>query len=76
MHMTVAKYMTIVGKAVELAGIMPEINKLNITIERRIVISTRDDILVKMCHQLTMKISYVESTFHHCPVARESQVQS
>jgi C-terminal processing protease CtpA/Prc len=38
-HITVAKYITIVGKAVELAGIMPEINKLNITIERRIVIS-------------------------------------
>jgi C-terminal processing protease CtpA/Prc len=38
-HITVAKYITIVGNAVELAGIMPEINKLNITIERRIVIS-------------------------------------
>ena len=39
MHMTVVKYMTIVGNAVELAGIMPEIKKLNITIERRMVIS-------------------------------------
>lgn len=38
-HITVAKYITIVGNAVELAGIIPEINKLNITIERRIVIS-------------------------------------
>ena len=37
--MTVAKYITIVGNAVELAGIMPEISKLNITIERSIVIS-------------------------------------
>jgi hypothetical protein len=37
--MTVAKYITIVGNAVELAGIIPEINKLNITIDRRIVIS-------------------------------------
>jgi len=40
MHITVEKYVTIVGKAVELAGIIPEINKLNITIDRRIVIST------------------------------------
>jgi hypothetical protein len=39
-HITVEKYVTIVGKAVELAGIIPEINKLNITIDRRIVIST------------------------------------
>jgi hypothetical protein len=30
-----------VGRAVELAGIIPEINKLNIIIERRIVISIR-----------------------------------
>lgn len=40
-HITVAKYITIVGNAVELAGIMPEINKLNMTIERRIVISRK-----------------------------------
>ena len=32
--------MTMVGNAVELAGIMSDINKLNITIESRIVIST------------------------------------
>jgi hypothetical protein len=38
-HITVVKYITIVGNAVELAGIIFEINKLNITIERRIVIS-------------------------------------
>ena len=38
--MTVAKYMTIVGNAVELAGMMPEISKLNITMESRMVIST------------------------------------
>ena len=31
--------MTIVGKAVELAGIIPEINKLNMTIESSMVIS-------------------------------------
>ena len=31
--------MTIVGRAVELAGIIPDISKLNMTIERRIVIS-------------------------------------
>jgi hypothetical protein len=40
-HETVAKYITIVGTAVELAGIMLEINMLNITIERRIVISRK-----------------------------------
>jgi hypothetical protein len=46
MHMTVAKYMTIVGNAVELAGMMPEINKLNMTIDRRMVIS-RDTVRIR-----------------------------
>lgn len=46
MHMTVAKYMTIVGNAVELAGIMPAIKKLNMTIDRRMVIS-RDTIQIR-----------------------------
>jgi hypothetical protein len=36
---TVAKYNTMVGRAVELAGIMPEMSKLNITIDSRMVIS-------------------------------------
>ena len=40
MPITVVKYVTMVGKAVELAGMMPEINRLNITIESRMVISS------------------------------------
>lgn len=43
MPITVVKYMTIFGRAVELAGIIPEINKLNMTIDKRIVISNFND---------------------------------
>lgn len=43
MHKTVVKYMTMVGNAVELAGIIPEINRLNMTMERRMVISIKED---------------------------------
>lgn len=40
-HITVAKYMTIIGRPVELAGIIPDISKLNMTMDSKIVISMR-----------------------------------
>jgi len=77
-HKTVAKYITIVGNAVELAGIMPEINKLNITIERRIVISRKKNVYrySKRYYLLQRSSSYVMLIFHHNPVEEESQAPS
>jgi hypothetical protein len=62
-----------VGRAVELAGIIPEINKLNIIIERRIVISIRKK---KEDYSFRKHQSYVKLIFHHYLVVKEIQVQS
>jgi hypothetical protein len=72
MHITVAKYITIVGNAVELAGIMPEMSKLNMTIDSRMVISG-------MKSRSLMKAPvypYVMWAFHRYQVAEENRARS
>lgn len=41
-HITLRKYIVIIGIAVELCGIISEIRRLNVMTERRIVISSKD----------------------------------
>ena len=80
MHITDIKYITIVGKAVELAGIIPEINKLNIVIESRIVISIVSDKEkeneISIDYALFLLLPYVMLIFHYYLVAKEIQVLS
>lgn len=68
------KYVTMVGKAVELAGMMPEISKLNMTIESKMVISIE---LTKSSSLLTLiDHSYAASVFLHCQAEEEIPEQS
>ena len=67
--------MTIVGNAVELAGMMPEMSKLNITMESRMVISEKR-ILVQRVERTQSTMPYARLIFRRCPVEEESQAAS
>ena len=75
MSMTQRKYMVMIGMALELGGRISDMTKLNMTIERRMVISKTKS----MSRTMTTSVRRTTNAaliFRHCLVQEESRAAS